>query len=188
MNTSRKKRSGTLKTIAGLFLVFAIICFITSSFMDFTVGKPELVSVPVTGLAELQSFTVEDDKSVYLMKIKHSTNNMAWNSDWSTVNVEVMDKNKKYLFGFGDEFWRAEGYDEGRWTEVRDSSGIKITFPKKGTYYLSADMKKSSNRITNDACISIIRKKGSSLPFLVAGILSIVLCWITYVIGVIKQV
>ena len=58
------------------------------------------------------------------------------NNDWSAVTGNVLDQDKNYLFGFGQEFWKESGYDsDGRWTESKTKYDMKVTLPK-GIYYL----------------------------------------------------
>lgn len=182
-NTQGRGGMNTLKKISTVLLAFGIICFITSCYMNSGSAERQIISIPIAESSEPQPFIVNDHSSVHLIRLEHSAINMLWNKDWSSVHVEVMNENKETIFGFGDEFWRASGYDEGNWYETKDFSDIKITFPERGTYYLSAEIERSSNRISDNVYITIESKKGSSLPFQVAMVISFVACFLTFFFG-----
>ena len=87
-----------------------------------------------SGGGTLGPIHVEGDRGIYKIHVSQRIIN---DNDWSYVTGEVLDENKNYLFGFGQEFWKASGYDsEGHWTERKTDYATKVTL-QKGTYFLN---------------------------------------------------
>lgn len=84
---------------------------------------------------------------------------------WSYVGISVLDENKNYLYGLSDEMWSEEGRDsDGAWRESRTGSTTSVVFKEPGNYYLELEIDKS-NRSEKNVQISVVEKKGGSLPF-----------------------
>lgn len=93
---------------------------------------------------------------------------------WSFVEGQVLDKNKNYLFAFGQEFWHEQGRDsDGYWRQADDTYSISLTLPEPQTYYLSFDT--SGNTLPNKVKFTVSTRMGSSIPHLWFGILLILI-------------
>jgi len=97
---------------------------------------------------------------------------------WSYVEAEVQDEDGEYLFGFGEELWAESGYDEGAWHEEKNDYDLSVTIPEPGTYYLAfvgqgADAQLGGYNPAIETRVTVLERKGSSVPFFVAGILAL---------------
>ncbi len=159
------------------FIVFAALCFATALYLNGSTGKKIKQNVPSTGEL-IGPIKTNKDGQVYAINFSQ---NVAYGT-WSSVSIDVLDDNKKFLYSFGKEFWAERGYDGGHWTESKTKSDTKITFKKKGTYYLKLSSKSSkTNPSTANISISIDQKRGSHLPHLVMGIFSLIVGILYYV-------
>ncbi|MFC1858247.1 hypothetical protein ACFL9U_09510 [Thermodesulfobacteriota bacterium] len=155
---------------AGLTLIlFGVLFLISSCVLNTSSGTMVLRLTPDGGM--VGPIEVTKNRTVYQIDVGQ---NIVKDNEWSYVSGEVLDKNQNHLFGFGKEFWKESGYDsEGRWTErVRDYK-MKVTL-SKGIYYLWFESEKSAN-VRNDIYIRVHKKLGSSLPFLIAGIVILII-------------
>ncbi len=160
---------------AAVLVVFALVSFVTAMFMNADAGKRLRFTIPVDGSSKPHPIEVREDRSVYVFEVRQSTADMRDNVDWSAVTCEVLDKDGNYLFGFGDEFWSASGYDsEGSWSETKNKYKMKVTFPKKGTYLLDLDTERSNAGIRKPVQVTVTKKAASALPFLWAGIFALI--------------
>ncbi len=153
-----------------VLLGFAVIFLFTSAiFHGCNADKVIRKTLPTTG-GLVGPIEVKKDRSVYLIEVGQ---NIHRDFDWSAVSGELLDAKKEYLFGFGKEFWKESGYDEGPWTEKVTSYKMKITIPKRGTYYFNFEVEKAVGVKTN-VIVNISRKYASSLPFFWFGILFLI--------------
>ncbi len=165
------EKKSSYNNAAKIFLGFAALCFFTSLFLNMTVGTKLEESIPPAG-GTVGPIEVKSDFSVYLIKVKQGLSD----GSWSFVGGDVLDENKNYLFGFGKEFWRESGYDsDGRWQESDTSFDMKVTFPKKGKYYLKFNAEMSQSRPGGTIKLTVLPKRGSSLAHISLGILGILI-------------
>ncbi len=176
----------TKKQLAFLLLGFGGLCLITTLFLStgstlldtkFPKGNIEVevkkrnykVDMGVAG-------PIEIDKAgkVLEMEVHHdvTTNN------WSHVSVHLLDENKEYITGFGEELWHETGYDSGgRWEEAKEQYSMNMTVPEAGTYYLKmieeTDMKK--RHLGRKARLIVSTQQGSTVHIKVAGFVSLAL-------------
>jgi hypothetical protein len=159
-----------LKQITISLIVFSIVCLITAFIFNTSVQTVYYTKLSPEG-GTLGPLKVDKASSVYYIHVLQSvpTNN------WSVVSGSVLDENKAYLFGFGKELWRASGYDsDGAWAEARNDYETKITM-QKGTYYLQFENETSVPKPRRAGIVvKVEQKRGSSLFFLIAGILGII--------------
>lgn len=95
-------------------------------------------------------------------------------NSWSFVEGEILDAQKEYLFSFGKELWHETGYDsDGAWRESDNSYSMKVTFPKPGQYYLN--LKTEGSHITDTVQVTISKKRGSTIPHIVFGIVTLLI-------------
>ncbi len=158
-----------LSIIAISIMIFGVVSLITSFILNFSTGKEiSKKLLPEGGI--VGPVSVKKNNSVYKIWIRQSIRN---NKDWSFLTCEVLDQNKKYLFSFGKELWKESGYDsDGSWSESVTESSMKINL-EKGTYYLKISSDKAP-RVQNSIYVSVKRKIGSALGFLIIGILAII--------------
>ena len=174
--------------LAKIFLIFAIICFVTSIFFDSNVGNPIKTTLPNTG-GTIGPIEVKKDKAVYSIKVSQSMNT----NQWSNVEGNVLDNNKQYLFGFGKELWDEDGteYDpedgtNSYWHESDTNYDAKLTFPKRGIYYLQFETEMSNPVDIGNINVEIMQKQASSLAFFWLAILSIIASGISFIIANLK--
>ncbi|MCY4045579.1 MAG: hypothetical protein OXE99_10925 [Cellvibrionales bacterium] len=99
---------------------------------------------------------------------------------WTSIEVDVLDEKGMHLFSFSDELWHESGYDsDGHWQEAKQDFTIPITFKMPGKYYL--DINASTNE-TRDLAIYVSEatQRGSTIPFILLAILSLVAAVICY--------
>ncbi len=167
MNKNTKK---TLKQCAASFFIFGVACIVTSIVLGCDSGKPQKYQLPPEG-GLIGPITYNQDNTIIQIDVNQ---NIAYDRDWAFITGELLDQNQKYLFGFGDEFWKESGYDsEGAWSERVTSFDTKVTIPKKGTYYFRISNEKSQ-RVTTPIIVTISQKIASGLAFMVAGVLSMI--------------
>jgi hypothetical protein len=135
--------------------------------------EPETVAVkqlpPAGGI--IGPITVAKDRTTYHVKVKQPIRK---SGHWATVSGEVLDANKKYLFGFGKEFWAESGRDsDGYWSESVTKYDMKVNLGK-GTYYLGIATERHPG-VTDGIQVKVQRKSGSGLPFTIAGIMAMLL-------------
>ncbi len=153
-----------------ILICFALVCFFTSCVFNNNTGRG--VKKQVTHLGgEIGPINISKDNSVYEINLAQR---LGYGS-WSNVEGEVLDENKKHLFTFNKELWAERGYDsEGAWTESDNKIDTKITFKKKGIYYIRLSSEASAD-VNSNIQIAINKKRGSGLPHLMAGIFSLIL-------------
>jgi len=159
----------TLTQIAIALIVFGSICLISALFVNFSRGKSISKSLPLQG-GIVGPIQVKKDRTVYLVEVFQRVNY----GQWSSVTGNVLDQDKNYLFGFGEELWAESGRDsEGTWAESKNSYKMKMTL-QKGTYYFEFESERSRN-VSGNITILVHRKRGSPLPFLIAGIIALII-------------
>ncbi|MEE4354864.1 MAG: hypothetical protein V2I97_00240 [Desulfococcaceae bacterium] len=157
------------RKIGNALLFFGILCLISAGFLAFPDGDTVMKSLPPDAPL-FGPLEVGEDRSVYKIGIRQSVPY----GHWSHISGEVLDKNKKPLFGFGDELWAETGYDsEGRWSEKKDAYDYKILLDK-GTYYLDFSLE-CSNPPCKSFLMTVEKKRGSAVPFIIPGIIFILL-------------
>jgi len=170
VDTDSAKTSKTLTQIGAAILVFAAVCFITGIVFS-TSRKVEYHHslTPDGGIAG--PISVREGRGVYKVEIGQT---ISKDNDWSYVSGDVLDQDRNYLFGFGEEFWKESGRDiEGRWSERNTSFDYKIAL-QKGTYYLSLESERSPG-VVSPVVVKISRVIGSYQPMAVAGIIGLIL-------------
>ncbi|MFT4927898.1 MAG: hypothetical protein ACI8WB_004012 [Phenylobacterium sp.] len=142
-----------------LLLSFSLLCWLAQIF--FTSGyAPTYGGLPLNG-GIYGPFTVDEAKSSYQINVSQYPLQVG---AWNAVDIEVLDANKQYVFGFGDELWRETGYDEGHWDESKNDVEMRMHFEKAGQYYLSISAQ--SNMTLDDRqryMITIEQQRGSDV-------------------------
>lgn len=167
--TPKKKDSSPMITPT-IFIGFAFLCFLTALIMHGDTSFRLKDKIDVQG-GEIGPIEVKKDNSVFELK---ANQNLSYGK-WSYVSAELLDSNKNYLFSFGKQLWAETGYDsDGRWYEKDTDVSSKFTIKKAGTYYLRLKSNNSGGVLSN-INVSVTRKRGSSLPHLIAGIFGLII-------------
>ena len=164
-----KKKSSHL---AIAFIIFSIVCLL-SAFIFHTSEKSVLFEkIPPEGRI-LGPISVDQDYTVYQINVHYP---FRGTNQWRFISGEVLNEKKEYLFGFGQELWKESGRDsDGAWTESKTNYDMKITL-QKGTYYLGFESETSVPKgYGNGITIRVEKKRGSSLYFLIAGIIGLII-------------
>lgn len=159
------------------FIVFGALCFVTALYLNGSTGNKIKQSVPSSGKI---IGPIETNKNGQVYEVSFSQSVKFGN--WSAVSIDVLDKDKKFLYSFGKEFWAEKGYDQGHWSESETKSNAKITFKDKGIYFLKLRSESPKlNPTKAKISISVDQKRGSHLPHLILGIFSLVIGVLYYV-------
>jgi len=173
-----------LKAIGCITILFGVLCLVTALVLTFMGSNPIERTIPPTG-GQIGPITIEDENTVLSVEIKQGFRQ----DGWSFIEGEVLDADEEYLFGFGDELWAESGYDGGHWHEEKNDSDVKVTIPEPGTYYLAFNASAGAqgsrgvgtpagpqpSAIGTPIKVTIQPMTGSSLPFLIAGILGLII-------------
>ena len=143
--------------------IFSVICFLAAMIFSGDVSKTQ--SQQLTGDGGLFGpFIVKEKNSNY-------------------IEVNVLDKNKNYLFGFGDSMWHESGYDdEGRWEESKTKYSMDITFKDAGEYYFEVKSERNDGQ-GNAILLNIVKERGSNVPFITLGVISLLAALLAHYVG-----
>ena len=162
-----------LGKVATVFIIFGLLSLLTSWIYSMETEQIANTSFRPYGnsaSAELGPLNIRKINEVYRISI-HA--NLASQS-WSNIDGQVLNSNKQYLFSFGKELSSYSGRDaDGTWTELENDYSMNVTFPKPGTYYLTFSTE--SDRQPSSVKIKVSKKRGSSLPHLWFGILTLII-------------
>jgi hypothetical protein len=162
-----------LGKVATVFIIFGLLSLLTSWIYSMETEKVANTSFQPYGngaSAELGPINVRKHNETYSISIKA---NLASQS-WSHIEGQVLNSNKQYLFAFGKELSYYSGRDsDGAWTELDNDYSMNVTFPKPGTYYLKFNTE--SDRTPSNIVVKVSKKRGSSLPHLWFGILTLII-------------
>lgn len=166
----------SLLIISRSLFVFAALCLFTSLIMSLSSGTKLLGDTVKNSGGELGPFTINEDNTVLYADVYQ---NIPRNR-WSFVSLELLDKNRNFLTGFGDELWSADGYDsEGYyWQESDKNYSAKVTVNKAGTYYLNVNPDnnfKASKQDNKDINIQLYTQSQSTIPHFAAAIIALIL-------------
>lgn len=160
---------------AALLLLFAVICAFTAMIMNINVGQPLVAQQLDTNGGMLGPFRIADDGTVLEIKVWQNPDRESWNF----VAGSVLDAEQNYLFGFGDEMWHETGYDEGYWSETKNSYDAKIRLPQ-GQYYLNFETEIKPGSTPGPVSVRVERQLGSSLPFWVLAVIALIAAVLSY--------
>lgn len=159
---------------AMVLLVFALCCFGAALYFNFRAGDIRQFEFNVGNRDEERTLSVDRVNTVYLVEVRQPTNGLADNTDWSAVAVEVTSPDGETLMSFGGEFWRASGYDEGPWSEQKSDYTMRVVFPLAGEYRVGIESESNRETYFNPVTVRFIPKQGSSVPFVVLGVLGLI--------------
>jgi hypothetical protein len=160
-----------LGIFGGTFLVYAIVCWITSFVLDQPSGAA-IKNALTTEDRAIGPLKVERANQVYDIEVKNPT---IGNDQWSYVSGELLNEDQEPLMSFGKEQWAEAGYDdEGHWSESDTGYTMKLTVPKPGTYYFDFNVE-SSQPENDDIQVTITPKANSVLAHQVLALFSAIL-------------
>ena len=145
-------------------LLFSLVCFMAQIYFNSAVsGTVKQYNVPLSG-GVVGPFQVKKDNASYKFEIKQNNIRTGY---WYAVDIEVLNAHKQFVFGFGHEFWRESGYDEGHWDERVDDMTMHAHFEQAGKYYLSVTTQSNAslNKSDSDYYIEVSEVKGSVIAF-----------------------
>lgn len=179
MSSSDKRQ--IYQKLAKVLLGFSGLCFLTSFIFNVDSGSSAQIkqTLPFNG-GDVGPIQVGKRNSVYNIEVQKDISQYG---RWSFVGGDVLDNNKQFLFGFGEELWKESGYDsDGPWYEEKTAYDLKVTFPQPGDYYLRFKAESSSSDRGNIK-VSVSPKIGSSLAHFVLGIMSLIGVLVLLVMG-----
>lgn len=167
--------------VANVCILFGVVGLITSGFYAMSDGRAAysqtIYAQQLANGVMIGPMQIQEEGSIYSIVLDSSLST----TGWSYIGVEVLDSSQQTLFSFGDEFWYEKGYDsDGAWTSRNENSKLTTTFPKPGTYYLRLTSDPQGK--TESVKVSIVPRKGSHIPHLAFGILSLIAGFILYVL------
>lgn len=179
MSSSDKKQ--IYQKLAKLLLGFSGLCFLTSFIFNVDSGSGAQIkqTLPHNG-GYVGPIQVNKRNSVYNIEVQKDIRQYG---RWSFVGGDVLDAEKQFLFGFGQELWKESGYDsDGPWYEENTSFDLKVTFPQSGVYYLRFKEESNSSERGN-IMVSVSPKVGSSLAHFMLGVVSLIGMLVLLVLG-----
>lgn len=179
------------KSLFHVFLVFAVISFVTAAYYNTTVedvltakaqsrdflltaeADEAIASIAEEGLQYQMllagPFTVSKKSTVYYISVACR---LVANS-WSYVEAELLDEDREYIFSFGRELWHEAGRDsDGAWEESARVLDLNLTNLEPDEYYIL--LKARQNPQTGGALplwayLSVKRQIGSPIPHALFG-------------------
>lgn len=166
-----KPRNENLRAAGLALMAFGLVSLITSLFFVRQSGAALVQSLPAEG-GILGPIEIARENTVL-----HITVQQWFRQDaWSHIEGEVLDAEQEPLFSFGDELWRESGHDsDGPWAEADTEYDLKVTIPEKGAHYLEFTTELSAPNVASPLAIRVETKVGSTVPFIAAGIVGLIL-------------
>jgi hypothetical protein len=156
--------------------IFGAICILLSFILSSNINSTQQASQLSGQGGAFGPIVVKDNNTPYTIKVR---NPVALNK-WSNIEVDVLDKDKKVLFSFGDGMWNERGRDaDGAWAESKKEFSIDVTFKKAGQYFLNIKSERNDGAGSNITVIAI-QKRGSKVPFMALGIISLLIAFAFY--------
>lgn len=170
-----------LGLIASIFILFGILGLVTSWIYS---GESNEVAyfkqapdwkknkTSATATFEVGPLRVDKDNSVYRVKVEADVPA----KNWSYIDGSLLDRNGKFLFGFGKDLWHERGSDPdgSSWSQAVTSFEMDFVAPEKGTYSLRFNASQSSLQDTH-VSVHVYEKAGSGVPHLLYGIIVLIL-------------
>lgn len=153
-----------------ILIALSVLCFIGASIQNGKGGKSQSFTFEPGNPEQVATLKVDQSDAVYAVTVRQSPSGLANNKDWSDVSIIVRSPKGDQLLSFGGDFWRASGYDEGRWSETKNSYTMKAAFPLKGEYPVSIESASSTGSYNQPVYVSFEPRRGSTLPLLILGI------------------
>ncbi len=166
--------------VGAVFLIFAVICFITVINYDST--EEPFLSTSISGKEKILG-PIETNKkdTVLAIEFSHRLQVSGYRGAVASfVEGEVLDHDRNYLFSFGKEFWAEAGYDDGYWQESDTQALMKLTLPDIGSYYLRF---KTEGSLNQGVRVTVSRLTGSGIPHRILGVIALVVGIVLFWLG-----
>ena len=157
--------------------IFSAACFITTAYLEFSPSDDVLYrgQLPPEG-GELGPIHITRDNLVGVIVVRNepvlSSGYYTYPvSSWSFIEGELLDSEKEFLMGFGDEMWK-ERDSEG--TYDQSEYELSLTFPEQGDYYLNFISEFESAQARADIFVKVTAKNGNSSMHFLMGIVALI--------------
>ena len=155
-----------------MLFVFSFICFLTSFFLNKTIGKPTIQRVEATG-GEV-AIRTETPNTV----LRFDISQQLLPNSWSYLYITLEDTQREELCAFSEELWAEAGIDQGyHWSESKNTFTNKFSFSKPGVYYLviEPEVPAVAPEKIGEIKIKSQELRGSNVPHLSMAIISLLL-------------
>jgi hypothetical protein len=170
-DNDEEKRTSTRK-LSYILIGFSVLYFLTALILDFDSGLSKREDLPGTG-GIVGPMQVGKKGAVLQVKISQFLHE---NRSWSFITGELLDSNKNYLTGFGDELFYEEGWDDGHWVESERDFEDKLTIEKPGKYYFKFNVESNEPASKLPPLrVEITRKLASSVPHFAGGLILLII-------------
>ncbi len=147
-----------------------MLCFLGAYQQSTSAGSPQSFTFDPSIENQVKQLKVTEPNTVFLVKVSQSPNGLPNNHGWSDISVNIESPDGTNLISFGNDFWRASGYDEGAWSEQKNSYNMKVTFPIVSTYPVRIESASSPPSYGQPVTVKFVPRRGSTIPLLVLGI------------------
>lgn len=170
----KKPKRSWMGQLALPLLGFGVLCLLTAFFLGFVASEKLLYeTVPASG-GVVGPFAIEEDGTVLDIEVHQNLPLQTW----SFVTLSLLDQNKQWLIGFGDEFWHESGYDGGSWEQAQADYEATVTVPKRGKYYLKVKPQTNMSKVSasqGSIYVKLTTRGFSTIPHFATGIIAIIL-------------
>ena len=161
-------RTNDLKSIAGILVGFALLCFMTAFWFNGSTGTLIQKQVSPKTSVKIGPFSVKQSNAVLSIKLAQK---MSYVNQWSNVACDVQDSASKALFSFREEFFKhyeenSEGDDV---LKYKQSTTMKTVIKRPGKYYLMITQQESKGPLS-PIQVTVSGKTGSYIPHQMMGI------------------
>jgi len=158
-----------------ILIGLSVLCFVGAFIQNAKAGQSQTFTFEPENPEQVATLEVKKPDTVYAVTVSQSPSGLANNQGWSDVSIIVRSQKGDQLLSFGGDFWRASGYDEGRWSETKSSYTMKATFPLKGEYPVSIESSSSTGSYNKPVTVIFEPRRGSTLPLLILGIPALII-------------
>ena len=150
--------------------VFAALCLLTAVITGYSTTRILHEELPPAG-GVLGPIELSGSDTVLEIEIASPVADGQW-THWTG---NLLNSKREFVLGFGEEFWRESGYDDGGyWTETKDDFDVRVTVPDPGSYYLEFSSEASLPGAGGSAMVEVHKAPGSSLPHMWLGVLGLI--------------
>ncbi len=161
-----------------IFGGYGALCLLLAAIFSMSVSDKQLTTLEGKG-GVFGPLNVKEKSAVYNIEIRNQVDLFKW----SNIEVNVLDAQKNHLFGFSDGLWRESGRDsDGSWEESKTDTSMKLTFKQPGIYYFDVKAERSDDQ-GYPIYVEVSQSRGSHLPFMILGFLSLLVAVLAYYAG-----
>ncbi len=139
-----------------------------------------LATIPLgTSFSSKQKYEIKDELLIGPLEVSSFGSTFRFEAirkvyrhgDWVSVQADVLDENKAYLFSIADELWHETGRDsDGPWSETHDELDTKFSLAK-GKYYIAVEAE-YSNGVKPNVLIRLKKIWGTTSLLYLTSIIS----------------